>query len=209
MIGWELCSLKIPAVSKDYDSYPLSCARNEAVDEMLSDKRYTHILFIDDDNIVPQGGITKMLNHDVPIVSAAYLARKGTGLLVVMRWASDPPKTFPPKDFPYTKGLHPAEFERLPSKNGLVKVDAVGCGCLLIKREVFQKLSRPYFKEDWGEESNTTHRYGEDVYFGLQCYVKGIPIYVDKTVLSPHLAWQFLGRQHYDLMVKNPPKTKG
>ena len=32
---------------------------------------------------------------------------------------------------------------------GLTRVDAVGAGCLLVKREVFKKLSAPWFKLEY------------------------------------------------------------
>ena len=202
LMGWELRDMGIPALSMTLDNYPLSTARNLAVKELLENvNHFTHLLFVDADTPVPQGGIRRLLSHDLPIVSSYQLSRKGTGLLVVMKQLDPMPKQFPPSVFPSFKGLHPKEFEALPrARNGLVEVDGVGCGCILLRRDVFEKLDEPYFKEDWGE-STDAFSYGEDLYFCLNARYHGIKIYVDSNVFCPHLAWQFLDQRHYQMML--------
>ncbi len=71
-------------------------------------------------------------------------------------------------------------------------VDAVGAGALLIRRWVFDELAaagvkQPYFR--WCYTENvplpTT---GEDIYFSTTCTRHGIPVYVDTTMETPHIA---------------------
>lgn len=71
-----------------------------------------------------------------------------------------------------------------------------GTGCLLVKREVFDKLSKPYFRSDvrwtpynYGEtvklvgSYNTGDGYGlHDVTFGIKLYKAGVPIHVFGTI---------------------------
>jgi len=67
----------------------------------------------------------------------------------------------------------------LPEKDGsLVKVDAVGGGCLLIHREVLAKVPRPWFS---AREGGT-----EDFYFCRKAKQAGFEIYGDMSVICDH-----------------------
>ena len=98
--------------------------RNEAVKAML-DNGDDWLLFIDDDHIFEEDLLERLLAHDVDVVGALYLRR----------------------DMPYTPICYesrlpagkyvPIDLSQYP-KDALVKVDAVGTGGMLVRREVFE-----------------------------------------------------------------------
>ncbi len=71
---------------------------------------------------------------------------------------------------------------------GLNEVDATGCHCLLVHRDVFEKIqsSHPYrwFRED---EVAPDIVAGEDIWFCLEARKLGYPIYVDTRLESGHV----------------------
>lgn len=110
--------------------------RNELVREMLQNGD-EWLLFIDDDHVFEEDLLERLLSHGVDVVGALYLRR----------------------DMPYS----PICYEsRLPAgkyvpldlsryeKDALVKVDAVGTGGMLVRRNVFQwmteKVEGEWFK---------------------------------------------------------------
>lgn len=79
-----------------------------------------------------------------------------------------------------------AEWEQ-----GLVQVDAIGTGSILISREVFETLEPPWFYNIY-DHAWTDHYPGEDIGFSKKCYDAGIPLYVDTTTTSPHILEAFV-----------------
>ncbi len=71
---------------------------------------------------------------------------------------------------------------------GLNEVDATGCHCLLVHRDVFEKIqsSHPYrwFRED---EVAPEIVAGEDIWFCLQARALGYPIFVDTRLEAGHV----------------------
>jgi len=84
---------------------------------------------------------------------------------------------------------------------GLVQVDAIGTGSILISREVFEVCEPPWFYNvyDYAWEGQYP---GEDIGFSKRCFDAGIPLYVDTTTSSPHLLDAFVTehtfRSHFD-----------
>jgi hypothetical protein len=66
-------------------------------------------------------------------------------------------------------------------EDNLLKVEAVGCHCCLIKTEVFKFIPKPFFL--------TTTNNTEDVYFCLKChdYIENLGIYIDVSLTAGHL----------------------
>lgn len=78
--------------------------------------------------------------------------------------------------------LHaPAKWEA-----GLLEVDAIGHGTLLISRKVFERLEQPYWAYSYAHVDK--HIYpSEDMYFSWKCRENGIKLWADTTLTSPHL----------------------
>ena len=128
--------------------------------QALADESITHLLFVEDDMIIPDGTFWGMLAEDKPVVTCDYpVTKEGKGAVFY-----DPAKT----------------------------VVFCGTGCLLVKREVFEKLKAPYFRTDvrwtplnYGKTiklvgvPNTDGGYGlHDVTFGIRLLKAGVPIHV-------------------------------
>jgi len=145
--------------------YGVPETRERLVFQALQDKECTHIFFLDDDVIPPANALTELLKHDLPIVSGIYFNSLKSG---VSAWVGD--KTI-----------------ALEQPTRLVGVDKAALGCCLIKREVFEKLERPWFM--FRIEENLVE--SEDFYFFDRVKKAQIPLYVDMVVKCGHIrVWQ-------------------
>jgi hypothetical protein len=205
-MGWTLGAYGIGAASFTYDSHPISLARNIAVEEFLKSEKFTHLFFIDGDTVPKADVIVRLLQCNKPIVSGWYLSRGGSGLPVVLKITGDklPDSMFGivknDIDFPQwraygLKELLTAEKEK---DTGLIKVDGVGAGCLLIRREALPHLEKPYFFEDPFKEKS----FGEDLFFGLNCKIHGVPIYVDLNSFCAHFASGLIHLGHVKALIE-------
>lgn len=163
-------------------------ARNEVVDMTLNpevprppqypggvDKRYkdaTHVFFIDDDMVVPPGGLLRLLSHNVPIVGGLYYGRIPPHLPVVYRHVED------------NQWVPVTEFCA-----GLQEVDAIGAGFLLIQREVLEKMARPWFE--------FSDKMGEDMYFCEEARKLGYKILLDADIKCGHLSMMEITEAHF------------
>jgi GT2 family glycosyltransferase len=170
-------------------------ARNAIVMEALKGG-FSHLFFVDDDNPVPPDTLEKLLEDDKDIVSAPILGRN------------------PDKD-----GIHPLccfysreveadgkplrlyeNITKFKEDGPLHKVDAVGTGCLLIKRKVLEDLIKVHkdgifefgdikFKEKiWVDGKEYDRRtMSEDAEFSERAVDAGFEIWVDDRVRPFHL----------------------
>ena len=113
-----------------------------------------YLLMVDSD-VVPPDNVTEMVSNNVDVCSAHVSTFNGEVIPVGMTKNTD--------------GYHHDFRHSVP---GLHKVDAVGTGCILIKRKVFDTLDRPFFRFKYnqdgllinGEDFDFSERVGE-VYF--------------------------------------------
>lgn len=143
--------------------------RNVIIDQALK-MGATHILFIDDDVLVPSDVIRRLLVHDVDIVSGLYLMRN-----------------FPHKPIAFDEVHNDgkcAHLELTPGRTGLVKVNGIGLGCCLIKSSVFNRLERPYIRLG---ELHKEH-WDDDISFFNRCREANIGLYLDLDVKCGHIA---------------------
>ena len=142
-------------------------ARNRIVEQAMKHD-CTHILFLDADMTFPSDMIEKLLEHDKDIVSGLYFQRDVGHLPVAM------------------KSINDREYRRLNKHEmgGLVEVDAVGTGCLLVKREAFEKIGFPWFYYHTYDDG-VWHT--EDVIFCRTAKKKGLKIFVDTDVKCGHI----------------------
>jgi GT2 family glycosyltransferase len=117
----------------------LDTERNLLARYALEDKTVTHILWLDTDTICesprdPNDALRMLLNCNVPVVSGLYRSKKSKG------------------EYPYAMWMkNPKEDNYLPIAKwtgNWLKVDAIGMGFCLMKREVFEKIPPPWFVWD-------------------------------------------------------------
>lgn len=157
----------------------IAMARSVLIEQSTGDS----ILFLDDDVLPPINAITKLASHDKDIVTGLYFAKQQPHFPQIFKKnAEDPTK-------------YDAVFDVEEDK--LIEVDACGAGILLIKREVFKKLKRPFFQyEVYGEE---TSRKGEDFYFCEKAKEAGFSIYCDTSVLCGHRSTNIITPEYWQI----------
>jgi len=203
-LGWMLGSAGIKAISGTWDEATVSLARNTAVKEFLANEKFSHIYFIDSDQLPSPDAVLRLLSHDEPVVSGWVLSRMQAGLPVVFKIVGKSrPKIedllIKPRLFPKWQAYKVTELLSLKKdKKGLVTVDGCGAGSILIKRETFSHLSEPYFYED------SLHKdgFGEDLFFGYNCKLNNIPIKIDLGVFCGHHHWGVIDMRHVKRLIQ-------
>ena len=152
---------------------PIPDAHNMCIERAL-DTDCTHILFIEEDMVIPFGGIPAMMQK----------ANEGAEIVAI--------------DYPLTESAR----STIHYDNGVALW--TGFGCTLISRRIFDEvLQKPWLTSDntvyiksmnpftyvVKNESNRKGRvYGHyDIWFGLQMKEKKIPITVIEGMTCPHL----------------------
>lgn len=143
-------------------------ARNRVHNSFLSEIQYSHLFMIDSDVIAPPSTIERLLNHNLPVVCGWYRRKHPTlpNHPVVYDFqmeANDGSLTWKHRDEP---------------GEGLEKVDGIGMGCMLMKREVAEKLGKDPFDMNHG---------GEDLVLCRKLMKLNIPLYVDWSINCAHL----------------------
>ncbi len=131
------------------------------------------ILFLDDDHVFPADLLKRLLAHEEDIVAAPYMRRAGAHSPVAFSHRSE-------------DGLYQAiDLTELPGE-GLLKVHAVGAGCLLIRSEVFRAISSEpnWFKHGQVGEWDAS----EDIIFCEKANEAGFDVYVDLGTPVGHMA---------------------
>lgn len=122
----------------------------------------SHLLFLDSDMEFPADTMHRLLRHDKEIVAANC---------VIKQIPTSTTAILPDGNRLYTN----------PDSEGLVRVEKVGVAVALIRLDVFDKISRPWFHMEWNDDLMSYM--GEDIYFCLKCKREAnIPIYVDQDL---------------------------
>lgn len=148
-----------------------------AVEDMESKQgiEFSHIFFLDSDMTFPDYVLLALLKHQKDIVGCTYVRRT------------------PPYDV-HGKALR----GRTEIHEGLLEVAGLPTGCLLIKREIFRALRRPYFRFPFKEESSPGagdhFEIGEDYAFCQAARHEGRSVWLDAGMskLIGHVGEQVL-----------------
>jgi GT2 family glycosyltransferase len=166
-----------------YKVAPVDRARNQAVRFFLTakpaGKELTHMLFIDSDTIPPVNAIDRFFEADKHIVS---------GLTPIVSYDEKGiPQTYD-NCFVARETDEAGKFVRThvaKRHTGLKEVFRCGASCMLIAREVFEKLDTPHYRFV-PNESNTEHVRSEDIDFCDRVRALGFRIYADTDVICQH-----------------------
>lgn len=130
-----------------------------ALDVLKTD--YTHILWLDTDMRFPPETLLHLLDREQRVVAANYVERR-------------PP--FRPVAFPKLEKASTRLFTE-PDDSGLVAVEAVGFGCVLMETDVLRQMPEPWFGVGWIPD--TKEFVGEDVFFCCKARQYGETIWLD------------------------------
>jgi GT2 family glycosyltransferase len=108
--------------------------------------------------------LERLLSHNKDIVGANYNRR-----------------SYPSQSLTLFKCLAGTYYNKELPKT-LFECDAIGTGCLLIKADVFKKISKPWFF--YGAEDRMI---GEDIYFCEKAKEAGFKIWCDPNLEVGHL----------------------
>jgi GT2 family glycosyltransferase len=147
---------------------PVDFVRNSFIRIFLAGD-FTHLFLLDSDTEPPLDCIERLLALDSPLAGGCYPVLMMQGL----RWAllnEDSNRLY-------------RLLEWLPSKDEPFEVDAGGAGCLLIRRDVFDKVKWPWFK--WVEFGDGTQE-SEDIFFFRKCNEAGLRVRIDPSVICNH-----------------------
>lgn len=165
LMGYSL-NTKTYYIKKYIDNTQTYIARNRnIITKKFLEENIDYAFWIDSDILVPKDSIEKMISLDKDIVSGLYVRDHG-GDIEPVAYISPKPKKYIP-----LSTVHDSVFE----------VDAVGFGCVLIKREVFEEIERPWFEYDSKIDM------GEDINFCMKAKEVGFSIFLEPTIKATHL----------------------
>jgi glycosyltransferase involved in cell wall biosynthesis len=187
------------------ENKPIDLARNMIVQAALDDPEVTHLFFMDADMQFPTDALFRLVQRDKDIIGGTYFARTENPVPHIYSFHhEDEPDGTCPKGYPHGVGetgrwyMPLAErFSRFlkrhkkygkleapvvfpPTPDSLVKADALGTGCMLIKREVLESVGYPWFKCHDGSAG------GEDFFFCEQAKALGFEVWGDFSVQCNH-----------------------
>ncbi|MCK5017976.1 MAG: hypothetical protein KAS32_13050 [Candidatus Peribacteraceae bacterium] len=145
---------------------PTYSNRNSICKYFLKKTNHTHLLFIDSDT-VPFDNPFNLVKRDKPVVGGVYPMWK----IDHFEWLAMVKRP-------------DGQFRTTPERKGLVEVEGLGAGCMLIKREVFKGIKAPF--ADLVREDGT-RSVGHDYAFCQKVRKKGFKVYADWEVLCDHV----------------------
>ena len=172
-------------------------AENRLVEEFLESDA-THLFMTEMDVVLPIDTLPALLQLDKPIASGLYFLRNGRGQPCL-----------------YVKGITPGmnpfphvPVSLFPQSEPFKLGDRGGCpglGCVLIRREVFEKIERPWF--DLKEYNpRTAEGYGSDMYFYTKVRDAGFEVWVDPRIRCGHMDYTHVGFDDHLKRLKDDPE---
>lgn len=174
-------------------------ARNFLVKSLTKD----WLFFMDSDQTFAPDALKRLLSWNVDIVSGLIFHRTGPPVPMFYKyeWQQDRGHYYRPLTMPVGEYLqrHRDLWKEAkngaivlpPAEKGLLEIDGVPCGCLLVHRRVFEAIKEPWFQ--WGEGLTA----GEDFYFCRKAQEAGFKIYGDPSVICGHLSEYVRGPEHF------------
>lgn len=143
--------------------------RNKCAQEAL-DIGASHLMFVDSDMAYPDDGIAVLASRDKQIIGANYNLRY-LPLRSTVKMSNE-------------KGvLLDVPGDQLPKIP--FKCYAVATGFMLIQTEVFRRIEKPWFFQEWDPIRQSI--IGEDVYFCKKARGKDIGVWCDPTIEVKHI----------------------
>jgi len=146
---------------------PITQNRNKIVQDFLPRKEFDYLMMIDGD-IVPPINILNLADFQVDIVAPMLFAYQKM-MIVPLALRED-------KD-----GLY--KIAAFRGDEGLMEVDAVGSGCIMMSREVLEKVKFP-FKNEY--DADGIKKIGLDLHFCKEAKKLGFKVYTHLDYICSH-----------------------
>lgn len=171
-------------------------ARNMVAGHFMADQRFTHLLMLDCDHRHPSDIVERLSARVVEdpgrLVVSALVFRRGVPF--------DPCAYIAHGDNVYVPEVW--------DPGSLLRVDMVGTAALLISRQVFERIPRPWFAFDYSHVADNQWP-GEDIWFSRRCMEQGIDIWVDTGVTSPHLMDSYINEDTFRTHLAHTREVQG
>lgn len=164
-------------------AYGIATCRNKAVAGFLKMPQYSHILFVDDDVLLPPDAVAYLAQTASQpgrdIVCGPYPSVKFTDPQHAYLYVTLVPKGTLGSDVPQWLYDYP---------EGVIEVGAGGTGCMLIGRHVFDAIPFPWFRwpEKHDPETGAVLSISDDMDFCAMAAHKGFRIWADGRVRCGH-----------------------
>lgn len=158
-----------------YKVTPVDNARNEVVKQFLKSD-CTHLFWIDSDTVPPQNALERLLRVNQPIVSAITPIvehdpdRKNDSNGFYKKWNAVSKDT----------GAH------VQANTGVLPIIGAGSSCILVKREVYEKLKYPWYRTLYEDDNGKECLVGEDIAFVAKAVGAGFNCYAETSVIAAH-----------------------
>lgn len=163
------------AVIPTYGVQPVDNARNKIVEEFL-ESDCTHLLFVDSDTIPPKNALKKLLADDKDIVSA---------LTPIIEY-NEKNKDDIASGY-YKKWNCVGMNDKHVNPNiGIIPIKGAGGSCIMIKRHVFEKMKKPWYRFTYQDDNGKDARVGEDIFFTAMAISQGFQPYADTSIICQH-----------------------
>lgn len=159
-------------ICEDFD-YTIINERGSIVDyqrenmavRAVEDERITHMLWLDSDMEFPPNLFHRLYGHDLPLVACNYVKR-----------------TIPA--FPNSRSTNGKLISTTKEDRGLEEAESAGFGAVLMQRQVFEALERPWFDTVWLDKGEgRLEKMGEDVFFFKKArQMGGFPLFIDHSL---------------------------
>jgi hypothetical protein len=164
-------------------SFPLDLSRNRLT-RLALEMNADSLLFLDADMVYPRGMIYDLLAEDVDVISPLYFKKAPPFAPVAGYFRADDPDLIIPI------------MEPEGSANRIIEVDVTGCGGMLIKREILERIGHPWF--EYKRYSKTGEMViSEDVIFCKKVQDAGGKIYITRDVKAGHVTMQVINSQNW------------
>lgn len=176
LMDWQTDS-RYQVTVKILAAQPVERARNNLVQQFLaSDCDY--LLMIDDD-ITPPENILQLAVHGKDVVAGlCYACNSSLGIF---------PVAYQKAENGVFRGGYKLIGTDIDAENqGLLQVELVGSGCIMIHRRVFARMDQPYFKFTFNEDLTQIEE-SEDFDFCNRVIAAGMQVYVDTDRVCGHL----------------------
>lgn len=195
---------KVTSVVRVINDFPIDYNRNKFVQEAI-DCGADYLMFMDMDMTFPTNTIPMLfesLSDEHPVVAGMYFLKKEPFSPVVGRYTDWSESLLKNREHLEKQGfimddstpngkqlLMWRSITYFDKDKGPFYADVIGMGCVLVKVDIFKKLSKPYFRYSYDPEKGdeTMMKLSEDMYWCAQLKKAGIPILIDPRVQCGHL----------------------